>query len=303
MVSAGLALPCVGHTLPSTMKRFGTAKDRRFASTTPSRSPTAMRQPPMRCASRLMVMASAAPAAWCILFHDLRGRVDESLVVVAQRVGEVGHGEAMAIGLVGQGDAILGEGQELAQSPKGCPVHRVAHVFAQRLAPVSLCTHMLGEDDRQRRDALQGEASLVVLRRVSLVEGFGGAFGRRRLVGPDLLVVATGGLRCALHHDVAANLVEVVAQAVGELRTCRVEQQAGRLDGVARHRHQSGPLAIFASLVEIDDPGGTAVVVDLDAADHAVGPDLRPVGQRVGDVGDERGGLGIDLAPLQAEPR
>jgi hypothetical protein len=63
MVSAGFALPCVGHTLPSKVKRLGTAKERRFASTTPSCSDAAVRQPPMKCASRLMVMASAAPAA------------------------------------------------------------------------------------------------------------------------------------------------------------------------------------------------------------------------------------------------
>jgi hypothetical protein len=43
------------------------------------------------------------------------------------------------------------------------------------------------------------------------------------------------------------------------------------------------------------------VVVDDDRADHAVGADLGAVRERVGHVRDQRRGLGVDLAALQAE--
>src|SRR6185437_2281293 len=57
-----------------------------------------------------------------------------------------------------------------------------------------------------------------------------------------------------------------------------------------------GPVA------EVGDAGDAAgIVVDADTADMAVGPDLGAMGQRVGDVRDERAGLGVDFAALQAE--
>ena len=43
-------------------------------------------------------------------------------------------------------------------------------------------------------------------------------------------------------------------------------------------------------------------LVDDDPGHHAVGSDLGAVGQGVGDVGDQRRGLGVDLAALEAEP-
>ena len=50
MVSAGLAEPCVGQTLPSEMNRFGTGHVRRFASTTLSAGEVPILAPPMRWA-------------------------------------------------------------------------------------------------------------------------------------------------------------------------------------------------------------------------------------------------------------
>src|SRR6476661_4966362 len=70
MVSAGLAAPWVGSTLPSTMNRLGTPKTRWSASTTPSSGPVAIRAPPTRWAYRSMVMTSAAPAARRIVSID-----------------------------------------------------------------------------------------------------------------------------------------------------------------------------------------------------------------------------------------
>ena len=50
IVSAGLALPCVGITLPSQTNRFGTSHDRWSASTTELSGKAPIRQPPTRCA-------------------------------------------------------------------------------------------------------------------------------------------------------------------------------------------------------------------------------------------------------------
>ncbi len=52
--------------------------------------------------------------------------------------------------------------------------------------------------------------------------------------------------------------------------------------------------------MEVGDAGAASGFVGLDAGDHAVGADLHPVLERVGDVGDERGRLGVHLAALQA---
>ena len=79
----------------------------------------------------------------------------------------------MAVGLVGQGDRVVVLGEELAQRAEGGPVDVVAHVLAQHLAPVALGGDVLGPGDRQRRDVLDGEAALVVLGRVGLVELLG----------------------------------------------------------------------------------------------------------------------------------
>ena len=181
-------------------------------------------------------------------------------------------------------------------------MHVVAHVLAQRGAPVALGGDVLGPGDRQRRDGLDGEPALVVLGRVGLVELLAADLGRRRLVHPDLGVEAAGGLRRALHHQVAADLVEVVAQPVREASGGGVEQQPRRLDRVAGDRDHPGPLEAGDAVADVVHAGGPAgALVDLDAGDHAVGADLGAVGERVGDVGDQRRGLGVDLAALQAE--
>jgi hypothetical protein len=112
-----------------------------------------------------------------------------------------------------------------------------------------------------------------------------------------------GGLGCALHHQVAADLVEVVAQSFRETSGGGVEQQPRRLDGVAGDRDHPGFLEPGHAVADVVHAGGAAgALVDLDAGGHAVGADLGAVRERVGDVGDQRRRLGVDLAALQAEP-
>ena len=52
---------------------------------------------------------------------------------------------------------------------------------------------------------------------------------------------------------------------------------------------------------EVRDAGGTTVVVGDDPGHHGMRPDLGPVRQGVGNVGDQRGSLGVHLAALEAE--
>ena len=85
-----------------------------------------------------MVMTSSAPAAWRMSSIDSWAAAMSCLSLSHWRVGEVGDRQAVAVGLVGEGDPILGLRQELAQRAEGGPVHVVAHVFAQRRVPSGL---------------------------------------------------------------------------------------------------------------------------------------------------------------------
>ena len=138
-------------------------------------------------------------------------------------------------------------------------------------------------------------------RRVGLVELLGGDLRRRPFVHPHLLGPTPGGLGGALHHDVAPDLVGVVAQPVRVAAAGRREQQPRRLDGVAGERDEPGALQPVLPVAGVDDAaGGAGGVVDLDAQRHGVGADLDAVRECVGQVRDVRAGLGVDLAALQA---
>lgn len=180
----------------------------------------------------------------------------------------------------------------------------VAHVLAQRQSPVAVSEHVPRPVDRQRTDRLDREPPREAPRLVGLVELLRGDLGRRRLVHPQLVGEAPGDLRRALHHHTAADLIVIVGQPVREAAAGRVQQQPRGLDRIARDRHGVGLLealiAVFADVVDAGDPPGA--VVCRDPRDHAVGADLGAVLDRIGDVGDQRRGLRVHLAGLQAEP-
>ena len=105
-----------------------------------------------------------------------------------------------------------------------------------------------------------------------------------------------------MDHQVAPDLIVVVAQPVGVALGGREQQQPRGFDGVSGDGHGPGSLVVLATRPSVGDAGrGAGAVIDHDAGDHGVGPDLGAVGQRVGHVGDQRAGLRVDLAPLQAE--
>ena len=85
-----------------------------------------------------------------MVLHHCGGGVDELLVVVALGVVEAGDRKAVTVDLVGERDAVVGAGQELAQRAERRPMHVVAHVLAQHAAPVSLRGDVFREGDRQR---------------------------------------------------------------------------------------------------------------------------------------------------------
>ena len=136
---------------------------------------------------------------------------------------------------------------------------------------------------------------------VGLVELLGGDLRRRRLVLAQQVGEAPGDLRRALDHDVAPDLVVRVGEPVRPARAGGVQQQPRRLDRVAGDGDRGGALEALASVAHVGHAGAAAGLVDLDAHRVAVGADLDAVGDRVGQVGDQRRGLGVDLAALQAE--
>ena len=243
MVSAGLAAPWVGSTLPSTTNRLGTPKTRWSASTTPSSGRVAIRAPPTRWAYRSMVMTSCGAGGVQDGLHRLLRGAHQLPVVVALGVGEVRDGQAVPVGLVGEGDPVAGVGEEFAERAEGGPVHVVAHVLPQRFAPVSLRGDVFGPGDRQRADGLDGPAALVGLARVGLVELFAADLRRRRLVHADLVVEPAGGLRGALHHQVAADLVVVVAQPVRDTGGWPTAAAAAGFRCCSRRRRPPGRVA------------------------------------------------------------
>ena len=99
----------------------------------------------------------------------------------------------------------------------------------------------------------------------------------------------------------AADLVVVVGEPVGKPAAGGVQQQPWCLDRVAGDSDRLGALEVLLAVVEVGDAGAASGLVGLDPGDHAVGAYLDAVLERVGEVGDERGCLGVDLAALQAE--
>ena len=197
------------------------------------------------------------------VFHDATGGLDQLLVVVALAVGEVSDRKPVAVLFVGQGDPVGGLRQQFTQRAQGGPMHVVAHILPQRGTPMSLCANVFCPGDRQGADGLDGPAAFVGFGRVGLVELLGGNLGWRRLVHPDLVAEPSGDLRCALHHQVAAELVVLVAESAIEALSGRQQQQPRRLDRVAGDDDRAGPLAPDDAGVEVLDAGGAAgAVVD-----------------------------------------
>jgi hypothetical protein len=60
-------------------------------------------------------------------------------------------------------------------------------------------------------------------------------------------------------------------------------------------------MEVLHAATQVVHAAGSTVLVQRNSAHHAVGAHLGSVRERVGDVGDERRRLGVDLASLQAE--
>ena len=150
-------------------------------------------------------------------------------------------------------------------------------------------------------DGLDREAAREAARPVGLVELLRRDLGRWPLVHPQQLGESPRDLRRPLHHQVAADLVVVVAKPVREPRARGMQQQPRRLDGVPADRDGGSALEPHAPVVDERHPRTGPAVVDLEADGHRVGADLGAVLDRVGDMGDERAGLRVHLAALEAE--
>ena len=173
--------------------------------------------------------------------QDALGVGDVGAVVVGLRVVHARDRHAVGVRLVGEGDAVVGVGEQLVEDAEREPVVVVAHVLAQRPAPVPVGEHVLGPADRQGPDGLDREAAREAACRVGLVELLRGDLRRRPLVLAHELGEAPGDLRRALHHDVAPDLVVGVGQPVGPARAGGVQQQARASRSSSRRRRPRRP--------------------------------------------------------------
>ena len=269
IVSAGLAEPCVGITLPSAMNRFGTSHARWSASTTLRSGSDAH----PAAADEVGVAVDRQHVLGAGRLEDvvqrLLGERDVLAVVLALRVVHPRHRDPVLVGDVAGATVtrFSGSGSSSDRTPERVPVVVVAHVLAQRRPPVPVAEHVLGVLDRQRPDRLDREPAREPARAVGLVELLGGDLRRRRLVHPHLVGEAAGHLRRALDHHAAPDLVVVVGQAVREAAAGRVQQQPRRLDRVARDRDRVGALEALGAVVQVADAGDAAArLVDLDLA-------------------------------------
>jgi len=82
--------------------------------------------------------------------HPFLAEGDVGAVVVALAVVHAGDRHPVRVDLVGERHPVLRPWQQLAEGAKGRPVVVVAHVLAQRRAPVPVGEDVLGPPDRQR---------------------------------------------------------------------------------------------------------------------------------------------------------
>ncbi len=107
-----------------------------------------------------------------------------------------------------------------------------------------------------------------------------------------------------LHHQVATQMVVIVAESAWVSGGRRKQEQPRCLDGVTGDHDGMGTLTVQHTGMQIFHTGGApGVVVDEDAADVGVGTHLGTVGEGIGNVGDQWAGLGVDLAALDTEAR
>ena len=108
IVSAGLAEPCVGITLPSAMNRFGTPHTRWSASTTLScgraTHPAAADEVGVAVDRQDVLRSGRLPD----LMEGRLGVGDVRAIVVALRVVEAGDRDAALVGLLGERHAVFG---------------------------------------------------------------------------------------------------------------------------------------------------------------------------------------------------
>ena len=137
---------------------------------------------------------------------------------------------------------------------------------------------------------------------IGLVELLGQRVRGRRLVHAHRLIEAAQHHVAGLRHQVAADGAAGVGEPVLESRAGGVQQQARRLNGVAGDDDRLRALEVrHCHRDRSSDTGDAAVFAQFDARDHAVVADLRALFERVGNMGDQRAGLGAHFAALDAE--
>ncbi len=307
IVSAGFAEPWVGSTLPSAMNRLGTPQTRWSASTTPCSRvarPSGSRRRGGR--SGRSSRTSWAPAAsQDRLQRALRGgdvacgRCRIGCSPCARPACRAGRSRRRRV------TRFSGLGQELATARRactsGCSRACTRAAPAPQWPSARTCSaQVIGSGPTVWIEKPRAKPRC----RIGLVELLGADLRRRRLVHAQLVREPTGDLRRALHHQVAARPGRGRCRGrAGSGALVEFSSSRGRLDRVAGDRDGVGALEVLASRRAGSATPVTRPVTSSISTRAAMqsGADLRAVLERVGNVGDQRRGLGVDLAALQAE--
>src|SRR5258708_9186194 len=209
----------------------------------------------------------------------------------------------MMIGFIGQFDAVVLPGENLAEDAQSSPVVVVHHHTAHAPAPRTFRHHHLfGECNWQRPYRLDGEATHIIVPGVRFVEFLGESMGRWGLVHTHETRETPCHHIANLYHQVFADGATGVGKSVLETGTGRVQEQARGLDGVARDDDHFCPLLPLVSIgIKIGDACNSSILAHIDARDHGIGTYLCSVTNSVRNVADQRALFCTDLAALDTE--
>ena len=219
MVSDGLTPPTVGNTEPSQIHRFGMSQERQSALTTLVAGSSPMRAVPFRWqVSSVSSQISSRAGGFERLAHEAERMRDQPLVVVAVRIGDARHRQAVLILLVGERHAIALLRQAFADDLEPDLMIVLLHLLEQRFAPqAALARLRSGPYDRQRPLAHVGVAAEEILAAVGVVPVLGDRERRRTFIGsgsPAPSVPQTAWFDCTIRF--LPTSPERIGEAIGK---------------------------------------------------------------------------------------
>jgi hypothetical protein len=222
-------------------------------------------------------------------------------VVLSIGEGDARQGQPQRVGFPRQLHTVVRARQDLADHLEPCHEVVVRHP-PSKVHPEGATVVNEGrrEVGRQRPLAHESPAAGEVLP-VLVVPVFADGHAGRPLVPADLLGHPRPDRVVRMDHEVPPDEPRPVRETGGMGGCSRVEEEAGRLDGVARDNRRARPLEPPAPPEMVVESGRATVPVGLDSTDHGEVADLGPGGKGTGYVGVEHALRGVRRAPDLAE--